>query len=284
MRALKFTFIFVSLLVYLILGGLLRLAMFWAKPQTTIKSLNFLKYYLMHTFRLIANIKVSIKGEKDVLKGNGLFIICTHIGYLDGVILGSLTRGSFTTKSEIKKVPFLGMVVAIGGSIFIDRKKKSDIIHYVNIMSERLGQEINVFNFPEGHATNGEKILSFFPAFFDAPLKAKSTIVPITINYTKVNGSSTFDKKLVYHYDGNGSIFKHLWKLMSLKRLDIEVTIHEKIQPNGYSSNAKDRKLISDLCMKRLSKYKNLPVSKHHPLKRPQIETIPFKLPMKTKV
>lgn len=266
MRTIKFSLIFTCMLIYLVLGHIVRAVLTFANPYTTIKVLNRLTCGLMHCFTFFGGFKISVSGQKDILKENGLFVISSHVSYMDAVILGTLLPGSFTTRSGAKKIPFFGQVVAVGDSIFIDRKKKSNILHYVNIMAERLKNNINVFNFPEGHATDGTEMLSFFPSFFNAPLKTKSAIVPITIEYKQVNGSSDFNKDDIYWYDGKISLIRHLWNMFKLKRIDVTVTIHDKILPNGYEANSKDRKLISDLCMKRLAGYKNLPISDNHPL------------------
>ena len=256
MQAIKFLLIFICMLIYLISGFLVRLILAWAEPFFVIRVVNRMKFYLMHSFRIIGGLKIKVSGRKDLLKESGLFIISTHVGYLDGVILGTLVPGSFTTKQEIKNIPFLGKVVAIGGSIFIDRKEKNQIISYVNQMAERLKNNINIFNFPEGHATDGTKILSFFPAFFDAPLRTKSPIVPVTINYEKIDGKPIQNYDDVYCYEGC-TIVKHLWNLMKFKRVDIFVTIHEKIETNGHVSDSKGRKSVSEICIKRLSSYMN---------------------------
>ncbi len=267
MRAFKFFFILLCLTLYLCIGAIIRLVLFWANSYTVIRVLNALKYYLMHTFKAIAGLKVTVSGKKEILKEKGIFVISTHVGYLDGVILGSLIRGSFTTKEEIKKVPLLGKVVAIGGSIFIDRKKKHKILEYVNHMSDRLNNGINIFNFPEGHATDGKKILSFFPAFFEAPLKTKSSIVPITIDYERINGRPIKNYDNVYCYDGR-SILKHLWNFLSFRSVDISVKVHSKVGVSGFIADRKGRKAVSELCSQRLSAYKNLPISLDHPFKR----------------
>lgn len=261
MRTVKFLLIFVSLTIYLILGYLLRLVLIGANPYRTLRAVNRLTYYLMHTFILVGNIKVTVLGQKDLLKERSLFIISTHMGYLDGVILGTLVPGSFATKSEIRHIPFLGQVVSAGGSIFIDRHKKNNIVKYIKCMTDRLENNINVFNFPEGHATDGAKILPFFSSFFDAPLRARSTIAPITINYAKVNGSTDFNRDEVYCYDGKVSIIKHLWNVLKFKSIEVIVTVHDKIPYNGDKTSSKSRKSISDLCMQRLSSYTNLPIS-----------------------
>jgi len=267
MRTIKFSLIIICLVLYLITGSVVRLALFWLEPFKLIKVLNRLKYVLMHTFRLIGGMRVRVLGKKAILKRRGLFIISTHVGYLDGVIMGSLVPGSFTTKEEIKKVPLLGKVVSIGGSIFIDRRDKSKIIEYVDQIASRLENNINMFNFPEGHASDGTKILSFFPAFFDAPLKTKSPIIPVTITYKKIDGKPIKNYKDVYCYEGC-AILKHLWNLMKFKSVDISVEIFDKIETNGHVSNRIGRKAVSELCIQRLSAYKNLPISNDHPFKR----------------
>jgi 1-acyl-sn-glycerol-3-phosphate acyltransferase len=243
------------------LGALVRLVLIRANPYKVIRAINHLTNYLMRAFTAIAGIHITVSGKKETLKENGLFIISTHTGYLDGVILGNLVPGSFITKNEIKKTPFLGKVVSIGSSIFIDRTRKNYVVQYLSEMTDRLKNGINIFNFPEGHATDGSKILSFFAAFFDAPIKAEAAIVPVTIDYTHVNGSPDFNRDKVYCYGGKVGIIEHLWNFLKLKTINVTVTVHEKIMPNGHHPNSKARKLVSKLCMQRLSQYKNLSIS-----------------------
>lgn len=261
MRAVKFSLIFLSMFVYLIAGMIVRLILFRANPYRTAKAINRLTHYLMRAFIAIGGMKITVSGERDVLKEKGLFIISTHTGYLDGVILGTLVPGSFITKKEILRTPFLGNVVSVGSCIFIDRTRKNHIVQYLSEMIDRLKNGINVFNFPEGHATDGTKILSFFPAFFDAPIKAEAPIVPVTIDYTRVNDNPDFDRDEVYCYDGKVGIIQHLWNVLKFKSVDVTVTIHEKIVPDKHHPDSKNRKLLSELCMQRLSEYENLSIS-----------------------
>ena len=220
----------------------------------------------MHSFQFIGGFKIKVLGNKGILKEKGLFIISTHIGYMDGIILGALIPGTFTTKVNIKKAPLLGQVIAVGESIFIDREKKNQIVDYVNQMTDRLKNKINVFSFPEGHASDGTKILKFFPAFFDAPLKASAPIVPVSIDYNKINGQLITNRDHICCYDGKISIFKHLWYLLKFRTIDVTIQIHDIIRPNGHQRNAKDRRHLSELCMKRFAEYKNLPIADEHPL------------------
>ena len=269
MRTFKFLLIIASLVGYLIIGCLLRLFLLWAGPNTFIRALNRLKYYLMQIFKLIAGLNVTVRGRKDVLKDSGLFIISTHIGYLDGIILGSLVPGTFTTKEEIRRIPLIGGVVAIGGTIFINRHEKSKIVHYVDLMADRLRNNINIFNFPEGHATDGARILPFFSAFFDAPLKTRAPIVPVTINYESADGRPINDRDDICCYGGRTSIVSHLWNVLKFKSLGVSVFVHDKIEINGFRPDHQGRKSISEMCLQRLALITNLPISQDHPLKSP---------------
>jgi 1-acyl-sn-glycerol-3-phosphate acyltransferase len=278
MRILKFLIVFSSLILYILAAALLRLCLCLAKTPTRIKAVNRLTYLLMHVFRFIGGFKITVGGEKDILKRQGLYIISTHVGYIDGLILGTLVPGSYTTKSEIRKVPVLGLVVSLGESIFIDRNRKSQVVHYINDVTERLKAGINVFNFPEGHASDGTHILPFFKAFFDAPLKAKAPIVPVSIEYTKLDGNSDYDRGNVYCADGKQSIISHLWNLMRFRTLEIAVTVHQPIEPNGHGANASARKELNDLCMQRLAGHKNLPIADVNPLQTRRLTPEPVEV------
>ena len=266
MHIIKYTFVVINLILYLITGCILRLVLIKANPNVYIRAINRLTYYLMHSFKLIGGFKIKILGNKDVLKEKGLFIISTHVGYIDGIILGTLAPGTFTTKGEIKTTPFLGQIVSLGKSIFINRERKNQIVDYVHQMTNRLSNKINVFCFPEGHASDGTKILKFFPAFFDAPLKAATPIIPVSIDYQKINGKPITNRDAICCYDGKVSIFKHLWGLLKFRTIDVTIQIHDRIQPNGFQGNSKDRRLVSDLCMKRFAEYTKLPIADDHPL------------------
>lgn len=266
MRTLKFSLIIFSLGIYLIIGGILQLLLFWTDPYFRIKLMNRLTLVLMNTFITVGNLHVTLKGNKDLLRENGLFIISTHVGYMDGIILGTLFFGSFTTKASVKKTPLLGKVVSMGNSIFIDRKRKRSINQYVDLMADRLRHGINVINFPEGFAHDGSQIHPFFSAFFDAPLKAKAPVLPVTIEYQKLNNSTIFDIDDIYCFGGKTSIIKHLWKhLLRLKRIDVTVTIHDKIDTENFEDSSKGRKELSDYCRKNLSLWNKLPLVQNSP-------------------
>ncbi len=149
-------------------------------------------------------------------------IISNHLGYVDGFVLGSIFPVVFVSKREVKKWPVIGLWATLGGTIFINRQKKGEVGLLVVEMSRKLKEGANILLFPEGHATNGERMLPFQTAPLAAPLRNRSIIVPVTLVYKPVDdkagleGESGFD----YCYD-DMDFFPHFWKLLSLRSIEV---------------------------------------------------------------
>ncbi len=69
---------------------------------------------LMRSFnrvlRILLNVKVTLGGARDCLGTGGHFIVSNHLGYLDGIVLGSLFPVIFVTKREVRRWPVIGWV------------------------------------------------------------------------------------------------------------------------------------------------------------------------------
>jgi 1-acyl-sn-glycerol-3-phosphate acyltransferase len=197
--------------------------------------------------RFILNVKVHIEGDIASLRGKGNFIISNHVGYLDGIILGSLFPLVYVSKSDVKKWPIFGLMTISGGTIFVDRKSKEKSPDYVRQTSEALTKKINVLIFPEGTSTNGERVRPFQPVHFQAPLEAKSPIQPVSITYLSINGENVGvnnrDKVCWY---GQMKFNEHIAIVLKLKKIVAKVVIHPKIEPAAFSQYDNSRKNLSE--------------------------------------
>jgi 1-acyl-sn-glycerol-3-phosphate acyltransferase len=190
-----------------------------------------------------------VNGSREVLKGGGYFIISRHIGYIDGLILGGLCPSILLSKKEIKKWPLIGAVVAISGTVFVDRLNKNKFSECLKKMVNLLWGKVNVIVFPEGTSTDGTKIKPFQSVFFEAPLLAKASIIPVSISYKNLDGNSiTSANRDDICWYGQISFFEHLWNLFRFRRIEAEVTIHEKITPDVFDDNSFARKKLSQFC------------------------------------
>jgi lyso-ornithine lipid O-acyltransferase len=208
---------------------------------------------LMRSFtiilRILLNVKINLEGPTDCLDTRGQLIVSNHLGYLDGIVLGSIFPVIFVTKRQVKRWPVIGQLLMLLGGIFVDREDKKDILRVVDRISKTLRREANVLLFPEGTSTNGEKLLPFQSTFFAAPLICRAVVVPVTLTYRLVDQQpvSAANRDRVYWY-GNMSFAPHLWNLLSTNRIEVSVKIHSSIETSELENDSQGRKELSQAC------------------------------------
>ena len=205
------------------------------------------------SMRRILNIKITVEGDAGQLQRGGCVIISNHFGYLDGIVLGSLFPVIFVSKQEVKSWPVIGWWTTLCGTVFINRQRKGLIPLAVKEISEKLKQQANILLFPEGAATNGERMLPFQTAPLAAPLRSRAIIVPLTLAYQSIDEQpiSTANRDLVYCYDDMPDA-PHFWKLLGLRRIEASVTIQPKVDCSGYEDNSAGRKRLAEDCYNRV--------------------------------
>jgi len=107
MRPLKLTILVLLFLSFLMSAFFVRLGVSLLRlPRSRILS------ELMKSFtgviRILLNVKVTVEGAGDCLGTGGHFIVSNHLGYLDGVVLGSLFPMILVTKRQVKRWPVIG--------------------------------------------------------------------------------------------------------------------------------------------------------------------------------
>jgi 1-acyl-sn-glycerol-3-phosphate acyltransferase len=226
--------------------SVLRLPNRWEIISRLTRSLTFL-------LRRILNIKVTVIGDVGELERGGHVIISNHLGYVDGFVLGSIFSVVFVSKREVKKWPVIGQWTTLCGTIFINRQRKDQVPSVVEEISRKLREEANILLFPEGSATNGERMLPFQTAPLAAPLRNRSIIVPVTLTYKSVNDKpvSEANRDLIYCY-GDMDFVPHFWKLLSLRSVEVIVTIQPKIECFRYEDNSAGRKKLAIDCYNRV--------------------------------
>jgi 1-acyl-sn-glycerol-3-phosphate acyltransferase len=225
---------------------LLRLPNRWKIISRVARSFTFL-------VRVILDIKVTVMGDDSQLEKGGYVIIANHVSYVDGIILGSLFPVVFVSKREVKSWPVIGQWTMLCGTIFVHRQRKELITVLIAEMSAKLRQEANILLFPEGTSTNGERMLPFQTAPLAAPLKNRSVIVPVTLTYKSLEEQpvSAANRDRVYWY-GDMDFLTHFWGLLSLRELEVIVTIQPRIECFRYEDNSYGRKKLAEACYNRV--------------------------------
>lgn len=245
--------------VFFVAAVLIHLAVSLFKLTGRWKIISRLTRTFASLLRIILNIKISLEGEPGPLEGGGYFIVSNHLGYADGIVLGSLFPVAYVSKREVRRWPLIGQWTALCGTIFVDRKKREKVPVLVEEIAKKLREKTNVLVFPEGTSTNGEKLLPFQSALFAAPLRAGTTIVPVTLTYRRIDDQplSTLNRDRVYWY-GDMEFLSHFWNLLALRSIEVSVKIHPEISTSHFKNNSLSRRQLSQACYVSVSCQANL--------------------------
>lgn len=160
----------VLLLVYLPLFGLLRL---FGGGNSLVRS------YLAWVGWLLG-LRIRIAGAP--LTGDVLYA-ANHISWLDIPALGGTVPVRFIAKSEIAGWSLIGWLARIGGSVFVQRQKRSAARKQADAVSVALTEGRPVVLFAEGGTGDGVSLTPFRASLFAAANEAGVIVQPVALDY-----------------------------------------------------------------------------------------------------
>lgn len=255
MPIIKGTLLLLSIFIYILTGLLVHLFTFFASNMR-LRIMSELTKILSAFIRRLLGIKLRLEGELAYFKERGNFIVSNHLGYLDGIILSSLFPVIFVTKLQVKSWPIFGWMSQVGCTIYIDRKRKLGSMDFITGISNALKNKSNVLFFPECTSTDGSRILPFHQGYFQAPLNSGSSIIPVTMQYVKVNSEdiSAANRDKVCWY-GQVKFAEHLSGVLKERAIEAKITIHPKIATSACDpTDAKTRKELSEASFQAIAK------------------------------
>jgi 1-acyl-sn-glycerol-3-phosphate acyltransferase len=229
----------------------------WALSSTAVQGLLVLvNSRFRHTFPLVVhrgcgwllNAKAKTSGEPRQNETVPTMFVANHTGYADITVMGTLLRANFVAKAEIKKWPIYGWCARLSNCLFVDRRPRFALKQTEEIR-ERLRTGNNIIMFPEGTSSDGNRVLSFRSSLFaaaDTELDGEQIYVqPVSIAYTELDGLplGRHLRPLVAWY-GDMDIATHLWELIGLGKLGVEVVYHDPVRLKDFES----RKALADYC------------------------------------
>lgn len=200
---------------------------------------------------LIKILGLQIKlDSRSNLNGNHL-IVSNHLSYLDILVISSLKPTCFVTSVEMSQMPFVGYLCKLAGCILVERRNRKNILNEVGDISTTLDEGVTVALFPEATSTNGDKVLPFKRTLFHSAIKSDVKILPICLNYKKINNHkiNIYNRDRVFWY-GEMTFFDHFLKLLKLKNIVIELIMFKEINSHEIGSKeelaSRTHQLISE--------------------------------------
>jgi 1-acyl-sn-glycerol-3-phosphate acyltransferase len=170
----------------------------------------------------LMNIELTVLNDPP--ENQHYLFVGNHQGMLDILLLAAVHPCLFITSVELRETPFLGTLAEIGGSLFVERRSRSNIINEMIGIRQVLQQGFSVILFPEGTSTNGERILPFKKTLMTAAAGTGIPIKPFVINYRSVNGEPMSHKwrDFVCWY-GDIKFYQSLWRLLTVRSITAEL-------------------------------------------------------------
>jgi 1-acyl-sn-glycerol-3-phosphate acyltransferase len=164
---------------------------------------------------------VHVERSGELPPRGACFVAPTHWGYVDVVVLGSLYRTSFVSMADIAGWPVLGFYARAGGTLFIDRSRRSDAARVAPQVEEHLRRGCRVTVFLEGGAGRGDVVRPFRPSLLEAAVATGAPCVPVLVRYSLPRDPGLDPGRAVAWTEL--SLPGHFWGLLHLRRVDARI-------------------------------------------------------------
>lgn len=194
----------------------------------------------------ISGIDLKITGSTAA--NRPVLFVSNHVSYLDIIVLGSVLDGSFVAKAEVSRWPVIGALSRLHRTAFVERRASRAAMQR-DTLEIRLEAGDSLILFPEGTSGCGTHILPFKSSLFSLAGNAKSgretTVQPVSIAYTRINGIPTGRLLSPFcAWYGDMTMAPHFWRFLGLGRTAVEVVLHPAVSLSTFG----DRKGLAKHC------------------------------------
>lgn len=151
---------------------------------------DWLKWQWSRALLRLSGIQIVCRGT-PIAEG-AVLLVSNHVSWLDIYLLNATRPTIFIAKSEIRRWPILGWLVAGADTIFIERASRHAVHKVGDAMQSRFSRGQCVGLFPEGTTSPGFDLLPFYANLFEPARKAAAPIQPVA---------------LIFYYQGERSDF-----------------------------------------------------------------------------
>ncbi|HRL22479.1 lysophospholipid acyltransferase family protein [Alcaligenes sp. SDU_A2] len=162
----------------------------------------------------ICGVQVFEHGQ--AVRDGAVLYVSNHVSWLDIFVLNSVRPTSFIAKSEIRRWPILGWLVAGAGTVFIERGQRRAVHIVGQQMESRFQRGDAVGLFPEGTTSTGLDVKNFHASLFEAAIGLHVDIQPVALLFEQ-DGRRTER----FAFVGEQSLVGNIWVLLSSRRAQV---------------------------------------------------------------
>jgi lyso-ornithine lipid O-acyltransferase len=193
------------------------------------------RHHYTHTVSFFCKIalwliqfKVNVIGKPH--KEESFLLVGNHLGMLDILVTASQHPTLFVTSVDMRQTPGLGFLTEMGGCLYVERRNRSNITNEIEEIRSVLNQGFSVALYPEGTSSNGEMVLPFKKSLLTAAAGTEVPILPMVVNYRRVNGEPMSDKWRDYVcWYGDQTFFPALIRIFTVHSVEVDIEFLEEI-------------------------------------------------------
>jgi lyso-ornithine lipid O-acyltransferase len=139
-------------------------------------------------------------------------LVSNHLGYLDVFVYAAIAPTVFVSNADVAGWPVAGVLAKLAGTIFIDRRRRADVIKVGAAMVPVIeaGQPLALFL--EGTSTGGDQVLPFHASLLEPAVRGGWPLTPAFISYHAAGVSAS--REICYW--GDAVFFPHFLNLLGL--------------------------------------------------------------------
>lgn len=174
--------------------------------------------WMHHSCRRVARALGMNLATIGILPKTGL-ITSNHLSYLDILAFASAGPFIFVSKSDVLQWPIFGMLARYGGTLFVNRERRTAVGAITQQMEAILSTGLPLVLFPEGTSTDGSHMLPYFPSLLEPALRCSAPITPAAVGY-RADGWHESD----FCYYGEISFVPHLRSILRIPRSQMHLS------------------------------------------------------------
>ncbi|MCB9091733.1 MAG: 1-acyl-sn-glycerol-3-phosphate acyltransferase [Halobacteriovoraceae bacterium] len=220
-------------------------------PHKTKRILNKILHFYCKFLCFLLNIKITVKNQEVIDSHQNYLFVGNHLSYLDIFIASAVYPLSFITSFEMKETPFIGWLCEIAGTVFVERRNKSNREKELWDIENALKHGVDIVLYAEATSTNGEKVLPFRRPMFEPAIKNNVPVMTMVLNYKKLNGHDiNLNNRDQLFWYGDMPLLPHLLNVLTLQSIEVEFEFLQCVETHDIETTNHIVEITHDIVAK----------------------------------
>jgi 1-acyl-sn-glycerol-3-phosphate acyltransferase len=159
----------------------------------------------------------------------GRMLVANHISWLDIFAIDAVATSAFVAKAELRSWPVVGWLVAMAGTVFIERARRHAVHRVIEQLRQRIRAGFPVAVFPEATTSTGVSLLPFYGNLLQAAIAEDAEIIPLALRYLDARGAPAAEVA----YVGDTTFLASLWTVLGARGLVVQVHVLRAVPTTG---------------------------------------------------